>query len=73
MCLCRSSLGLSGVGGRVGTSLLVVGGGCGSGCGRSSGRSARLYVSYGPTSCTQFNLLIEALCIELIEVSCVKR
>jgi hypothetical protein len=44
MSLSRCSLGLSGVSGRVGTSLLGVGG-CGSGSGRSSGRSAGLVVS----------------------------
>jgi hypothetical protein len=44
MSLSRCSLGLGGVSGRVGTSLLGVGG-CGSGSGRSSGRSAGLNVS----------------------------
>jgi hypothetical protein len=44
MSLSRSGLGLSGVSGGVGTSLLGVGG-CGSGSRRSSGRSAGLGVS----------------------------
>jgi hypothetical protein len=44
MSLSRCSLGLSGVSGGMGTSLLGVGG-CGSGSGRSSGRSAGLCVS----------------------------
>lgn len=44
MSLCWCSLGLCGVSGGVGTSLLGVGG-CGSRSGRSRGRSARLEVS----------------------------
>jgi hypothetical protein len=44
MSLSRCSLGLGGVSGGMGSSLLGVGG-CGSGSGRSSGRSAGLVVS----------------------------
>jgi hypothetical protein len=59
MSLSRCSLGLGGVSGGMGTSLLGVGG-CGSGSGGSGGGSARLGISLILVSRGR-SLLIEAL------------